>query len=206
MDSPQDIYFAPLKQVQCDASGILSLHWWAGNEALKGATQPVVLDHCQLHRLLPKDCALEAGQLQLQAAAGGVAILPVKYNTAQGVILEAEITVTAVHGLLCGVGLFIEGDAANRGTILLGQNDDRLQVGPYDGYAFRPEDGKPLPFALNQTSRWRLLVRTIHVELYVNDELIQCYTLAHAPGGRLGFVIEAGVATVGNVCAWEMSL
>ena len=104
------------------------------------------------------------------------------------------------------MGLFIEGETVNRGTILLGQNDGRLQVGPYDGYAFRPDDGKPLPFTTNQSSRWRLLLRTGHVELYVNDELIQCYTLAHAPGGRLGFVIEAVAATVANVRAWEMSL
>ncbi len=55
-------------------------------------------------------------------------------------------------------------------------------------------------------SRWRLLLRTCHVELYVNDELIQCYTLSHAPGGRLGFAIEAGAATVGNVRTCEMSL
>jgi len=78
-----------------------------------------------------------------------------------------------------------------------------LQVGPYDGYAFRPDDGKPLPFTPNQPSRWRLLVRTGHAELYVNDELIQCYTFAHAPGGQLGFVIEAGAAPVRNVRAGE---
>lgn len=206
VNSPRDIYFSPLKVVQCDADGILSLHWWVGNEALKGSAQPVVLDHCQLHRLLPEDCSLQAGKLQLQAVAGGVAILPVKYNSARGVILEAEITLTAADGLRCGVGLFIEGENSNQGTILLSQNDDRLQVGPYDGYSFRPEDGKPLPFAPNQTRRWRLLVRTAHVELYVNDELIQCYALSHAQGGRLGFVIEAGAATVGEVYAWEMSL
>ena len=206
VNSPRDIYFAPLKVVRCDADGILSLHWWAGNEALKGSAQPVVLDHCQLHRLLPEDCIFQAETLQLQAAAGGVAILPVKCNTVRGVILEAEITLTAAAGPIHGAGLFIEGETPNRGTILLGQNEGRLQVGPYDDYAFRPDDGKPLPFALKQTSRWRLLVRTAHVELYVNDELIQCYTLAHAPGGRLGFVIEAGAATVGKVYTWEMSL
>ena len=206
VNSPRDIYFSPLKVVQCDADGILSLHWWVGNEALKGSAQPVVLDHCQLHRLLPEDCIFQAETLQLQAAAGGVAILPVKCNTVRGVILEAEITLTAAAGPIHGAGLFIEGETPNRGTILLGQNEGRLQVGPYDGYAFRPDDGKPLPFALKQTSRWRLLVRTAHVELYVNDELIQCYTLAHAPGGRLGFVIEAGAATVGKVYTWEMSL
>ena len=54
--------------------------------------------------------------------------------------------------------------------------------------------------------RWRLLLRNEFAELYVDDELIQGYTLPHAPAGRLGFVIEAGTATVANVRGWEMSL
>ena len=32
---PEDIYFSPLKSVQRDDAGILSLHWWTDNEALK---------------------------------------------------------------------------------------------------------------------------------------------------------------------------
>jgi hypothetical protein len=40
----------------------------------------------------------------------------------------------------------------------------------------------------------------------VDDELIQCYTLAHKPGGRLGFVVEAGSATVADIHIWSMSL
>lgn len=209
-DSPQDIYFAPLKEVQCDAAGILSLHWWAGNKALKGAAQAVVLEQCQLHRLLPEDCHFEAGaeggELHAHAAAGGLAILPVHYDLARGVILEAEVSLAAANGPLCGVGLFIEGDRSGRGTILLQQSQGQFQIGPYDGYAFRPEDGKPLPLALNQSSRWRLLVRGTNVELYVNDELIQCYALSHAPSGRLGIVIEAANVRVSHVQAWEMTL
>ena len=34
--------------------------------------------------------------------------------------------------------------------------------------------------------RWRLLLRNEFAELYVDDELIQGYTLPHVPDGRLG--------------------
>ena len=204
-------YFSPLKTVHCDAAGILSLRWWSDNEGLKGRPQPVVLERCDFYGLQPSECPVEAGRLHLAAAAGGLAILPGQYDLACGVILEADLTFYESRGPLCGVGLFIEGDPINAGTLLMAQSDDRLTVGPYsspsrDGYAFQPEDAKPLPFKPGQTSRWRLLLRNEFAELYVDDELIQGYTLPHVPDGRLGFVIEAGTASVANVRAWEMSL
>ena len=97
------------------------------------------------------------------------------------------------------------------GSLFVAQSDSRLTTGPYssptgDGYAFQPEDAKPLPFTPGRTQRWRLLLRNEFVELYVDDELIQGYTLPHAPSGRLGFVIEAGTGAAANVRGWEMSL
>ena len=204
-------YFSPLKTVHCDATGILSLHWWPGNEALRGRPLPVLLEGCDFYGLRSAECPVEAGRLHLAAAAGGLAILPVKYDLARGVILEAELTFHASRGPLGGVGFFIEGGPIGAGTLFLAQSDDRLTVGPYssptgDGYAFQPEDAKPLPFKPEQTMRWRLLLRNEFAELYVDDELIQGYTLPHVPAGRLGFVIEAGTATVANIRGWEMSL
>ena len=203
---PDDIYFSPLKAVQRSEAGILSLHWWPGNEALKGTEKPVVLEGCELYGLQDDDCSLEAGRAQLRAAAGGLAILPVKYNTTRGVILEAELTVHGSEALLYGAGLFVEGEAAHGGTLLFAQSDGRAGVGRYDGYSFKPQDAKPYQLATERPARWRLLIRDAHVELYIDGELIQCYTMDHEPGGRLGFAVEAGSATIANVRAWEMSL
>ena len=203
---PEDIYFSPLKSVQRDDAGILSLHWWTGNEALKGREMPVFLEGSQLYALQEDACSLEAGQVQLCAVSGGLAILPAKYDTARGVILEAEVTVHASDAAISGAGLFVEGETVNEGTLLFAQSDGRLGVGRYDGYAFRPQDGKPYSFTPDEPARWRLLLRDAHVELYIDDEHIQCYTMDHMPGGRLGFAVEAGSATVSNVRVWEMSL
>ena len=204
-------YFSPLKTVHRDAAGILSLRWWPGNEALKGRPLPVGLEGCEFYGLRSGDCPVEDGRLHLAAAAGGLAILPVKFDVAHGVILEAELTFQELSGPLGGAGFFIEGGPGYAGTLFVAQSDSRLTTGPYtspteDGYAFQPEDAKPLSFTPGRTQHWRLLLRNEFAELYVDDELIQGYTLPHAPSGRLGFVIEAGTATAANVRGWEMSL
>ena len=203
---PEDIYFSPLKSVQRDDAGILSLHWWTGNEALKGKEMPVVLGDSQLYGLQEDACTIAGGQARLSAHTGGLAVLPVQYNTASGVILEAEVTPHGTDAALSGVGVFVEGEIANQGTLLLAQSDGRVGVGRYDGYSFRPLDAKPYGCSAEQPARWRLLLRDAHVELYIDDVHIQCYTMDHKSGGRLGFAVEAGSATISNVQAWEMSL
>ena len=206
--------FAPLKTVHRDAAGLLRLHWWPGNEALKGPRQPVALAGCSLYGLQPDQMSVGDGRLELTAAAGGFAILPVEHNVERGVIVEAEITTLASDAPLYGSGMIVEEESANTslpwdgtcGTLLLAQSDGFLTVGPHDHYGFRPEDDKQLPFSAGETAHWRLLLRDVHVELYVNGELVQCYTLAHKASGRLGFAVEAGTTTVKNVRVWEMSL
>ena len=201
-----DVYLAPLKTVHRDDSGILSLRWWPGNEALKGASRLVALEACSFHGIQAADCSIQDDRLQLATAAGGLAILPVHHDVVRGVVVEAELTVYEASNLLSGAGLFIEGEAANTGTLLLLQHDGHLAVGPYNGYAFKPEDRKPLALPPGVPAPWRLLLRDRHLELYVRDELVQCYTMPHAPHGRLGFVVEAGTATVASVRIWDMSL
>lgn len=167
---------------------------------------PVVLEGSQLYALQDDACSLEAGQARLGAETGGLAILPAKYDTARGVILEAEVTVHGSDAAMSGAGLFVEGETVSHGTLLFAQSDGRVAVGRYDGYSFKMQDAKPHPFTTDGPARWRLLLRDAHVELYIDDEHIQCYTMDHKPGGRLGFAVEAGGATVANIQAWEMSL
>jgi hypothetical protein len=198
--------FSPLKAVHSSASGLLSLHWWTGNEALKGSRQPTVLDVCGLYGLKQDDCEVGTDRLRLSTPAGGLAVLPVQYNLTRGIVLEANIVLDTPRGPLSSVGFFVEGERHNTGTVLLAQSDGRLTIGPYDGYAFRPEDAKPLRHSAGVMMHWRLLLRGAHLELYVDCLLIQCYTLAHVPSGRVGITVEAGVATASNVSVWEMSL
>ena len=210
---PGDSYFSPLKAVHRDAAGVLSLRWWPGNEAIKGTPRPVALDACDFLGVTGGRGSATNGALRFSAPAGGWAILPVQHDPPRGVVLDANLTLASADGPLSGIGLFIEGPTPHPsphsgapGTLLLAQSDGRFVIGPSDGYGFTPEDGKPLPSPLGRTVRWRLLLRDAHLELYLDDELVQCYTLALPPRGRLGFVVEAGAATVDDVGVWAMSL
>jgi hypothetical protein len=203
-------YFAPLKAVHRDPEGLLSLHWWSGNQALFGLQQPVMLENYSSVGLDPIDKPIQNSTLQIGSHGGGLAVLPVRYDFSHGTILEADLTLRAYSDAssdtISGVGLFVEGSASYQGTLLIAESNNQFTVGSYNGYAFKGEDSKPLPFVPGQTMRWRLLVRHEFLELYVNDTFIQCYTLAHEPGGRLGFAVEAGTAAIANVQACRMSL
>jgi hypothetical protein len=200
-----DVYLAPLKRVAVDAEGMMSLRWWPGNEALKGTSRPALLEGCGLHVLRPEDCPIESGNLLMVARAGGLVVLPSQHDPTRGVILEADVLMHRPLGQLWSVGFFVEGQARHNGTLIVAQSDGRVTVGSYNGYAYRPEDAKPRALALGETSHWRLLLRDAYLELYIDDEFIQAYSLSHKPGGRLGFAVEAGEATVTNVRLWEMS-
>ena len=199
-------YFAPLKSVRCSPSGLLSLSWWAGNEVLKGTALPTELAHCGLYGLRPDDCDLTADRVRISAESGGLAVLPTRYNLTRGIVLEVLLEFGIASGPLSSAGLFVEGDRQNTGLLVMAQSDGRLTVGSYDGYAFKPEDAKPLTRAEGHPMHWRLLLRGEHLEVYIDDQLIQCYTQAYLPAGRVGFAVEAGAATVRNLRVWEMSL
>lgn len=202
-------YFAPLKAVHCDSDGLLSVHWWTGNNALFGSEQPVMLENYSQIGLQPDQEQMHEGKLIISSPAGGLAVLPIHYDFSHGTILEADLTLMAplgTLGTLSGIGLFVEGSESYTGTLLIAESTGQFAVGTYNGYAFKAEDSKALPFAPGGSMNWRLLVRDVFVELYINDVFVQCYTLAHKPGGRIGFVIESGTGVVENIRVWQMSL
>jgi hypothetical protein len=44
------------------------------------------------------------------------------------------------------------------------------------------------------------------VELYVDERLIQCYTLPMPASGRIGWIVESGRLLVEHFRLWSMSL
>ncbi len=200
-----DVRFSPLKTAHVDENGVLTPRWWKGNEALKGAPQLVATEYCTLHGLLPEDCRPLEDGLQLTAVGGGLAVLPTHHDMVRGVVLEADLTLERVNGALAGVGVFIESGRENIGTVIMAQSNGQLTVGGYNSRSFRPEDAKQFTTVPAQPQRWRVLVRDVFVEVYVDDVLVQCYTLNHTAGGRLGFVVEAAAASISNLHLWAMS-
>jgi hypothetical protein len=44
------------------------------------------------------------------------------------------------------------------------------------------------------------------LEFYLDNRLIQCYSLPERTTRQVGFVVQGGRAVVGNLKAWEMNL
>lgn len=204
MNAGPDVMFAPLKKTHIDQNGILSLRWWAGNEALKGQPLAVHLEECSYSRALVSSQA-EDDHLTFSAFANAFAYLPTYFNIERGVVLEARVTLLESNGPLSSVGLFIEGQPAGTGSLALTQSNGWLTVGAWNGYNFKAEDSKPFPFQPGRTENWRILLRGPYLEIYLDDVHIQSYTINHRAGGRLGWVVEAGAARIQAQQAWEMT-
>jgi hypothetical protein len=197
-------YLAPMKEVRCD-DGLLQLVWWKGNDALLGRQLPVLLGGLEGRGLTSAPVSTD-GQICAQAPAGGMVVLPSRYDLERGVSLDADLSLSATNGGAAGIGVFIEGQRAWSGTVLLADTDGQFSIGPFNGYAYRTEDSKKTEINPKLVSHWRALIRGTFVELYVDDRLVQCFTLPALAVGRLGFVVESGEIVVEKITVRELTL
>jgi hypothetical protein len=197
-------YLAPLKEVRC-ADRLLELVWWDGNHALAGADLPTLADAAD-GRALSRPLTTTDGRIEATAPAGGLICLPARYDLERGVMLEADLRVRAADRPIAGVGVFVEGQRAWSGTVLLVDTRSEFAIGPYNGYAFRAEDTKATPHDPTSPGRWRVLIRGTFLEVYIDERFIQSYTLPDAPGGRIGFVVESGEVSVENIRVRALTL
>jgi hypothetical protein len=176
------VFFAPLKKAIVDREGTLRLVWWEGNEKLKKHPVPT--------RVAP-------------AAAPGIAMLQDAFDTACPLVLEGKIRLPASPAEP-PAGLYLE-HAAGTGTAILVGPNGVTQFGAIqaNGTAFKATDrvDRELPFG--PTADFRLLLDPKHslLEFYLNDHLIQCYSLPHAPTGRIGLI--GGEKVVSSLNAWR---
>jgi hypothetical protein len=200
-----DVMFAPLKKAHVDEEGILSLRWWPGNEALKHRPLALSFSDSELSRGI-SDCTLDddGNRLEISAPANGFAYFPTHFNLTRGVVLEGKLTLSRSTGPLSSVGLLIESQQQQTGSLVFLQSDGRLTVGPFNGYSFKPEDSKPFPGQVGTTVYWRILLRGPFLEIYLDEIHVQSYTLNHPAGGRLAFGVEAGTGRMEGMKAWEM--
>ncbi|NLG48586.1 MAG: hypothetical protein GX552_00580 [Chloroflexi bacterium] len=205
------VWFAPLKRAVVDAEGHLRLGYWEGNEAIKGRAIPLNLATCE--RVLPPEPnpAWKATPERLEISqpfGGGLVLFPNHFNLGQGVVLEGEWTLYEPPGRWSGVGFYVEESArGNTGTAFMLETRGRAEIGRLNGQGrFVPDDVLPLEIRPGIKHHFRLLVRQSLAELYVNDLLVQCYSLPEWASGHLGLVVESGRAVFENVRAWEMTL
>jgi hypothetical protein len=174
------VFFAPLKKAIVDPEGTLRLVWWEGNEKLRKDPLPI--------RLPPP-------------AASGIAMLLDVFDTACPLVLEGKIRLPASPAEP-PAGLYLE-HAAGAGTAILVGPKGVTQFGAIqaNGSGFKAADrvDRELPFG--PTADFRLLMKHSLLEFYLNDHLIQCYSLPQAPTGHIGLIGVGNV--VSSVEAWR---
>ena len=74
-----------------------------------------------------------------------------------------------------------------------------------DATSFEPDDFVEAGITPRREHTFRLLTRQYMLEFYLDDRLIQCYSIPERATGRIGFVVQGARADVGNLKAWEMS-
>ena len=175
----QQVYFAPLKSTVIDDEGTLRLGWWKGNERLKDGVARV--------------------SLSAPAAQAGAALRMIEgpLDTESGVILEGRANLPAEPGDP-PVGLYIS-CGQDQGSAILIHAGGRCDLGLMkpDGSGFQAEKQVDRELDFGRSPTFRLLLKRSLLEFYLNDILIECYSLPGEASGRIGIIGE-----VSDVQAW----
>ena len=179
------VYFAPLKSTRVDQRGTLRLGWWKGNEKLK---------HEPVEVKLPP---------QSQKGGGPIAMLPTTFDAGQGVVLEGTVTLPSPQAAQRN-GLYIE-CGPNRGAAILLAPDGTAELGPIqaDGTGFKAEKSVNREMPFGPSARFRLLLKDSLVEFYLDDVLIECFSLPDRATGRIGLIGRPDDRPINDLKAWR---
>ncbi|MDP6545494.1 MAG: hypothetical protein QGH60_16030 [Phycisphaerae bacterium] len=181
----RQVSFAPLKTMVIDKEGTMRLGWWKGNEKMKHKSIPV--------------------KLPANAKASGTA--PVMLDTAldmkTGVILEGTLRLPADKSAPRR-GLYIE-YGKDKGSAILIDSAGLAELGPMgaDGSGFRAEKKVNREMTFARPAKFRLLLKGVLLEFYLDDILIECFSLPGAATGRIGLIRGSKSDSITDLKAWR---
>ena len=178
------VYFGTLKSALLDDAGTLRLGWWKGNEKLKEEAVAV------------KPPALRPGELPT------VAMIEPEFDPRRGLILEGTLKLPASKESP-PVGLFLA-QGNDSGTAILVHAGGIAELGPMraDGTGFKAEDRIDRERPFGPTARFRLLLKGSLIEFYLEDLLIDCYSLPQGASGRIGILPAGDPAALTALKVW----
>jgi hypothetical protein len=164
------VYFGLLKEARLDAEGTLRLGWWPGNEKLVERMIAVAVP------------PVPAGE------SPKVAMLQAEFEVSAGLVLKGTIRLPGSREAP-RVGLFLP-HASDAGTAILVDHAGITELGPMrvDGTGFTAEHRIDREWRYGATVGFRLLVRESLIEFYLDDLLIQCYSLPQRSTGKIGLI------------------
>jgi hypothetical protein len=179
------VYFGTLKSTLLDTDGTLRLGWWPGNEKLKDEAIEVSLP--ALHPGAPPKGAMSE----------------TAFDASSGLVLEGTLKLPA-PGEIKPVGLFLAQDN-DTGSAILVHAGSVTEFGPMraDGTGFKAEQRVDREWAFGATLRFRLLLKGSLIEFYLDDLLMQCYSLPQEATGRIGFLEAGDPNAITDLKAWR---
>lgn len=177
-----EVYFGQLKGTNFDAGGTLRLTWWPGNEVLK--YKPVKIPPLAT------------------AGTGPVRMLSRKFDAVTGFVLEGSLQLPEPLG--APRGLYIE-YGKGVGTAILFDANGRAELGSVadDGKGFNPDKMVDREMRFGEPASFRLLLKGSLFEIYVDDFLIECYSMPVIATGRLGLIAGCRQNSIGALKAWK---
>ena len=180
-----EVYFGLLKQTIIDDEGTMRLGWWKGNEKMKRKSVDIRLpvpDHGKGTNILMLEDTL---------------------NIVQGVILEGTLTLPAGNDSPPN-GLYIECGETQGSAILVGF-DGVTELGPMqaDGSGFESEKRANREMSFGKQVSFRLLLKHSLLEFYLDDIMMECFSLPVKATGRIGLIQGSGQSVVKDIQAWR---
>lgn len=176
------VYMGLLKRALLDSEDTLRLGWWEGNEQLKRTPLPVNL-------------------------APAAPDTPVRFlqplDMSEGLIMEGRLELPA-QAFAPRCGLYLEYQA-QRGLALLFDAQGRAEcvlVGEKGENAV-VETRIDREYSFPAAARWRLVVESSLVEIYLEDLLIECFSLPAPATGRFGLIEGAAPGRVEVLGIWQ---
>lgn len=170
------IHLGLLKRAVTDDELTLRLGWWNGNERLKHEPIPI-----RLAADVPPDAPLVMLDGELPAD--------------DGVIVEGILPIPADADSQAA-GVYIE-TAESKGTAILVRSGGVTEFGPMqaDCTGFKSDLRADREMTFGTTARFRLALKGWLLEFYLDDILMECYSLPSRATGRVGLIGAANRAT-----------
>ena len=140
---------------------------------------------------------------------GGTAVLPLdgQFDVLNGVVLEGTVEIQTAGETPGRCGIYIE-ETTGQGTAVMVGTDGQSQLGALKlegATSFEPDDFVEAGITPRREHTFRLLTRQYMLEFYLDDRLVQCYSIPERATGRIGFSAQGGRTVVRNLKAWEMT-
>jgi len=181
---PQDreVHMGLLKRVDVDDAGAIRLAYWPGNDVLKGRSVDV------------------AGPADAGAA---IAMLETTFDAEGGFVLEGDLALPVAGGT--PRGLYFECQGGEGGAVLFAA-DGSAEIGVMapDG-KFEKTSGADPEMTYGHPARFRLMAQHSLMELYLDEILIECFSLKSAATGRIGLITGGDAGAIGKLKAWAVS-